>query len=714
MTRLDPNKILCSLLIPLVFVCPLESRGAQQSPVTQTDQDEVIRIKTDLVQVRAVVTDKRGQVVDNLKQDDFEVLENGRPQPVSFFSVVRIGSEPASTATNQKPGVVPNQTNEFPTSAKPVRTVVLFVDTLHLSALSLIRTKQELKQFVDEQVTDQDLVGIVTTSDSLGVLGQFMRDRKRLKYAIDKISYFSRPASFFTPYLAAKVLSDGYAPFGGGSISRALTLATQVLAAEEWANNLPPPAMVIGRARQILMEESLMRRSTLQTVKAVSNRMAEMPGQRMIAFMSDGFTLLAENGADHDDFISATGRAVRSGVLVYSFSPQGLRTPIEFTAAAPIGGATFLEYTHDAQNDQEETLRNLAYSTGGEAYLNSNDVVGQFKKMLDANRIYYAMAYYPRDEADKKFRNIKVRVKNHPEFMIRTQRGYQPVDEKKAKVATTPQQKLYEAIIAPLPLTNISVTSSADYLERSGDDAQVTLRVHFAGDLLAYTPQEQRQLLNCEVAIVVFDHYGKAADSFSETVAAAFTPEQLENARRKGYRYSKRLTLPPGLYQVRIGVRDANSQLMGTSMSWVDVPDLHKKKLTLSNIFLGKEKEEEQTPTVAAVNRSAKPSLVVGQASFKRGEAIFYRFVLYNSATAAQPTADLKLKVEILESGANAYDGSWQPLTPRIVRSDGIGLEVGGQLRMGVGPGIYTLRVTVKDPKSNREVQQTIAFEIAS
>ena len=712
MTKLN-DKLGCSLLILVIVVCPHKSVGAQQSPAKQRDQDEVIRVKTDLVQVRAVVTDKNGQPVDSLKQEDFEILENGRPQPVNFFMAASILNESAGPVSDRKPGVVGNQPVQPIGGAKPARSIVLLVDTLHLSALSLMRAKGQLKRFVDEQMTDRDMAAVVTTSSSLGVLQQFMLDRKMLKYAIDKITSFSRPSSFFTPFLAARVLSSGYAPGNPGG-SEALSVATAIVAREEYGGFAPPPGLVLGRAKQILEEESVLRRATLQTVKGVSNYMAELPGQRMIAFLSEGFTLLDENGAEHQDFNEATGRAARAGVIIYSFSPQGLTTPVEFTAAAPIGGVAFGNLMHDSELDQQDTLRDIAHVTGGEAYLNSNDVVGQFKKMLDSNRIYYALAYYPQAETDKKFRNIRVRVKNHPEYHVRTPAGYQPTAEKKSEIAVTPQQKLLQAMVAPLPLTTIGVTSSADYLERGGDDAQVTLQVHIDGESLAYPQQERKQLLNCEVAVVVFDHTGKAVNNFSETIVTALTPGQLENARRNGYRYSKRLTLAPGLYQVRIGVRDANSELMGTSMSWVEVPDLHKRKLTLSNIFLGKEKQVEQTPTIAAANGSAKPLLVVGQASFRRGEAVFYRFVLYNSATAAQATGDLKLKVEILESGANAYEGSWQPLAPRIVRSDGVGLEIGGQLRMEVGPGIYTLHITVRDPKSNKEAQQTIAFEIAS
>jgi VWFA-related protein len=576
----------------------------------------------------------------------------------------------------------------------------------------LIRAKQQLKQFIDEKMTDQDMAAVVTTSSSLGVLQQFMRDRKMLKYAIEKITLFARPSTFFTPYLAARVLETGFVP---GAMTEPMQVAAAIMAKEEWGGTAPPPSIILGRAKQILEEESVMRRSTLLTIKGVSDRMADLPGQRMLAFVSDGFTMLGENGsAEHEDFNDATSRAVRSGVVIYSFSPRGLQAPAEFGANAPMSGFAFGNLMHDSELDQQQTLRDVAHVTGGEAYLNSNDVVGQFKKMLDANRVYYALAYYPQAGTDKKFRNIKLLVKNHPEYHIRTQSGYQPSNEKKSEVATTPQQKLFEAMVAPLPTTAISVTSAADYLERTGDDTQVTLVVHFDGQLLEYAQKDQKHLLACELAVVVFDHDGKPAQSFSETISAAFTAEQLEKAKHNGFRYVKRLKLAPDLYQVRIGVRDINGSLMGTSTSWTTVPDLQKHRLTLSSIFLGKDKQEDHASVIATADKTAKPALISGQASFKHTEPVFYRCVLYNSAAAGAVNDNLQVRVEILESGASAYDGSWQPLASKIIRSDGLGMEIGGQLKLEVPPGIYTLRITVRDQKSKKETQQTVSFEIDS
>jgi len=84
--------------------------------------------------------------------------------------------------------------------------------------------------------------------------------------------------------------------------------------------------------------------------------------------------------------------------------------------------------------------------------------------------------------------------------------------------------------------------------------------------------------------------------------------------------------------------------------------------------------------------------------------------VVYNSTSSE--AVDLQLKVEVLESEAVVYEGAWEPLSGRIVRSDAIGMEIGGQLRMSVPPGIYSLRVTIRDPKSDKTVQQTIVLEI--
>lgn len=411
--------------------------------------------------------------------------------------------------------------------------------------------------------------------------------------------------------------------------------------------------------------------------------------------------------------MAATSRAARRGVILYSFTPKGLTAPIEYSASTRVTGPEFSRFMAESEMDSQDTLRRLSSETGGEAYLNNNDLNGLLKKMLSANQIYYSIAYYPEGSVDKrKFRNITVRLRNHPELKIRTQKGYQVMPEKRAGMARTPRERLVEAMMAPLPTTGIDVDSSTSFLEREDDDAQATLQVHIAGNSLEYQLNAQRHFLACEIAVAILDRAGKISQSFGEGLKGDLTAAQLDRAKHNGYRYEKRLKLEPGMYQVRVGVRDVKGELMGTTTSWVVVPDLRKQKLAISSIFLGKAPApEENIELTEADKTSSRPTLIIGRGSFRQGEPLFYRFVVYDPV-AKDAAATAQMKVEVLRGEAPVYEGPWQPLRSRSIRSDKTGVEAGGEITLGVEPGVYTLRVTVKDVKSNKSTQQTVDFEL--
>lgn len=694
---------MCSLIVLVESGTPLIRA---QTPGQQEQDTDVVKVETDLVQVRAVVTDRNGKPVSGLTKDDFDVSENGKPQSVSFFSEENVRETKTSTAlSSQKSATAtPRISNN-----RTTRSIVLFVDTLHLSISSVMRAKEQLKQFVDQDMTDTDAVAVVTTASSLGMLEQFMRDKKMVKYAIDKIALFHRSSSAYSPYIAAEVLSDN---------SQALNVAMQIVTTEDFANNPPPKDMLenytVARARAIVSEDDAARRSTWQILRAVCEQMAELPGQRMIAFVSDGFTLHEGGmGADTQSFNEATSKAVKSGVVIYTFFPKGLTVPVEATAASQFSGINFSAIAAAERMDVQNTLRYLAADTGGEAYLNNNDMMAQINRMLEENQRYYAIGYYPHDDDAKSFRNIKIRLKNHPEYKIRTQKGYQPIKEKPETVAATPEEKLFQSMIAALPITAIPVNSTANFLVRNDDDSQVTLMIHIDGTTLEYPQKDGKNHLNCEIAVAVFDSAGKMANNFEEGFNAAYSDEALQRAKKNGFRYEKRIKLAPGLYQLRVGVRDLNGGQIGTSQSWVTVPNLANRKLALSSVILAKEDRALDKSKKDDNNGSARIMPVSAGSVFKLGDPVFYRFVVYNVPTRTEQDSGLLLKVEVLEADKTVYDGPWQPLAPRIVRKSESGMwEIGGQLKMHVERGIYTLRVTLKDPKSKGTATQTVDIEL--
>ncbi|MDQ3907696.1 MAG: VWA domain-containing protein [Acidobacteriota bacterium] len=667
---------------------PSQSTGQkrpQPTPPQEVGDDEVIKLNTDLVQLHAVVTDKKGQPVDNLTQDDFEVLEDGRPQQISFFSVSRVGGEetnapPAARTAARRP---------------PARTIVLFVDTLHMTTPSFTRARRALRQFIDQRVTDSDSVMVVATSGTLGILQQFMSDRRTLRYAVDKLFPFVKETTAYTPELAAAVVNGDE-----GAINAALAILK-----DEEGVMLPTDQAGVSyaqaRGREILADEDNLRRATLETLSGVCEQLKTMKGQRIVAFVSDGFTSF-DRGGTRDDlaFRQVVGRAARSGVVIYSLYAMGL------VAAAD-------RHTGVPQETAQNNLRDMAHETGGRAWINRNDIGLELKEMLEENRVYYSMAYYPpKGDDDKRYRKIEVRLKDPRGYTVRAQRGYVPAERRVEEAAASPREKLFKEMISPLPATNVGVTASASFLETAGDDAQVTLQIHVGGDRLEYEKEGDAFRLRCEVVSVVFDKDGKIADHSAETISALLTPAQIEEARRDGYRYTRRVRLAPGLYQVRVGVREVSSGLSGTSASWVEVPNLSKGKPTLSSIFLGKNQPDASAAAADApkADHAARQKLLAAGATYKSGEPIFYRFVAYNTGGADRESA-ASVKVDIVREDDPVYEGSWQPLASRAVRRDAKGVEAGGQLRASLAPGLYTLRVTLKDA-SNKTQQQEIDFQI--
>src|ERR1044071_6356891 len=115
-----------SLATAIVFVAYVSATSITlgQTQTKPADQDEPVRLRTELVQVQVVVTDKQGKVVEHLKKADFEILEQGRPQEVSFFSLERIGVKSNAPAPEGSPVANP-PTSPADTTA-PSRSIVLF------------------------------------------------------------------------------------------------------------------------------------------------------------------------------------------------------------------------------------------------------------------------------------------------------------------------------------------------------------------------------------------------------------------------------------------------------------------------------------------------------------------------------------------------------------------------------------------------------------
>lgn len=720
---MNPGKLLPLLLVGLhlfpasvyptsVMLSDAQSPKPKETREKEGEQEQAIRLKTELIELRAVVTDKRGQAVGDLRREDFEILENGKPQEPSFFSMVKFAGREGDAGSEQRGDA------GRPAEA-PGRTVVLFIDTLHLSAQSLLWAKKSLRSFIDQKLTDQDLTAIVTSAGSLGVVEQFTRDRRVLRQAVERLSpRAGGRTSLFTPYLAAQVDRND---------RDALDVAVSIFAAEEHVDRSDPTIrqQVQARASQILSQASYLRRSALITMREVVGRMSDLPGQRLIVTVSDGFTLFDQGGStDSSDLQSVTSRAVRSGVVIYTIDAKGLAPPALFDAAQ---GAMPLDprvasFSASGERELENGLNALARDTGGEAFFNTNDTTGAMARALDDNRLYYTLAYYPAgEESEKKYRKITIRVRNHPEYAVRAQRGYLPSDLAKkaeAEASRTPQQRFIDAILAPLPTATIGVTAMADFLESPGDAAQASLLLHIDGNTLSFTEENGRHRFETEVVTMIFNSDGKRVDLKAETIRGTLSPERLAVARQNGLQYLRRVALKPGLYQIRAGVREAGSERTGTAATWIETADLSKGRLAMSSLILSDAIPDLNT-TAAAGNKEplVQSKIIQGIRYYRAGQPVIYFLRLYNAAAASQAKAeaetDAAMQIELLRDEKSLITIPWQPASSRIVGRDAKGLTLGGQLVLPRMPaGIYELRISIKNAKNKRPIQRSVLFGI--
>jgi len=709
------NLILLLILAFLFFNRPLMTPAYQaQEPPRQPEQ--TVRLKTELVQLRAVVLDKQGQPVLNLKKEDFEILDNNRPQEISFFSV--------ETVNNSSPLNKPQGTGNLRHSAEsPARTIVLFVDTIHISFENFERTKQALRRFVNEQMTDKDLVALVTSSGSLGLLEQFTRDRNLLRMAIDRLRLWQvvPQPSLFTPFLAARVDAGD---------QQAIALGAEIVRMEEMLPQAPQ-SYIRAKAKAVLTEASFRRRATLSTLNSVVERLAEMPGQRLLALFTEGFTLSSFGGGkDTENLQPAITHAARTGVVIYSIAAQGLQ-PLLVPPSVPgivsvrQGGRgqrsgnmelpTLSSYMAEAARDLEDGMNALARDTGGEAFFNTNDLSGRLQKALDDNRAYYSLDYAaPGDTPEGKekgFHRITVRVKGHPDYKVRTQRGYQFIEKKPEEEARAPRQKLMRALMRPLPETTIPIAAAADYFESESDTNQVSIQVHIDANAIQYQEQGGHSLFDVELVIAVYDLQGQRVYFASKEAHGEMTPERLEAAKRNGHLYIERIALKPGTYQVRVGLLEPATEKLGTATAWVEVPDLNKGKLTLSAIILATErKSNDLEAKPAASGETLSPAATQGVRVYKRGEVLNYSLKAYPAKNVADP---LLMQIEVLQGERQIFQSQWVDAATRLVGKDRKGMLLNGQLLLNnLKPGIYELNIMLKESSSKKAVRSTVLFGV--
>jgi VWFA-related protein len=645
--------------------------AAQAAAQTPTDQPPVtFRVEVNYVEVDAFVTDAQGAPVHDLTAADFEILEDGKPQKVSAFSLVNIPIERAERPLFAGKPIEPDvQTNEHLEG----RIYLLVLDDIHTDFTRSPRVKAAARRFIEQNFGTNDLAAVVYTGRA-DASQDFTNNPRLLIQAIDKFNGRKLRSSTIQRIENARVNPQSGALEPGDDIEQ--------------------------------MDRAFRARSVMNNVRKLAEFMAGVRGRRKAM-------LLIGEGIDYNIF-EATGvlgstassvlldtqdaiaSATRGNVSIYAIDPRGLSTGDEdlITQSGTVGDANGQSLQSELRLSQD-SLRVLASSTGGFAAVNRNDLNGAFDRIVAENSSYYVFGYYSANERrDGRFRKIEVRVKR-PGLRVRNRNGY--FEARGRRPNTMPSTKvspaLAEAIGSPLPVNGVPIKVFAAPYKGTAPDAAVAYVAEVDVTNFEFVEKDGTFSETLELVNSATDAKGKLFPGERQLVNLNLKPDTLARAKSRGFRLVNQITLPPGRYQLRIAAATRGGRT-GSVLYDLEIPDFSKEKFVMSGVSLTSRAAAE-APTVKPKDPLADylPGPLTTMREFSRDDTIAL-FAEFYENNAGAPAHMLEFKAELRAEGGRVVQSvsDQRSSTDLQGRSGGYGFSARLPLE-DVEPGLYVLHV---------------------
>ncbi len=753
--RLHSPRIAAALLAALCLPAPLRAQEAappkpgpaptaqqaparpQPSPAANQEDEEVVRVSTELVQTDVMVFDKSGKFVEGLGPEQFELKVDGRPQQIAFFERVRAGTvdEDAQIAAARGGAAGGARKGGAALPLDRGRTVIFFVDDLHLSAGSTSNIRKTLLRFIEDEIGQNDEAAVVSASGQVGFLQQLTDNKAVLRAAAERVNT--------RPYL----VRDGQSPLMTEAHAVAIERAdTQVLDyfVEQTMRENPmlrremAEQMVQNRARVIVQQARAIARNTLASLESVVRGYASLPGRKIVFFISDGFIVDDGDSTLRDRMRVISDAAARAGVVIYSLDAMGLRTGREdaserggFDPAGQLARADMGE-----MSAMQAPLYQLAAETGGRAIVNTNALGRVVSGALKETSVYYLLAWRPEATAGgaaPKYRRIEVSVAGRPELRVMVRRGFfsaapggeeaRAAGKKKSdggrEGAGGEQRKageqkvspaardLLEALRAPLPRASLPTSLAVGYVLGEKAASVLTVSVELEREALTFG-QGEKPRAEFDVLGAVLDDRGKNVAQFGQSFGVTLNPAQPVTEQHIVYSFT--LALQPGLYQVRAATRDSGSGRTGSAMQWIEVPEL-TKQFAMSSLFIG-ERAAGQSPSAVKPEDLPRSVMLNVDRRFARTSHIRFLTYVYNPAGAASSQPDVALQIQLFRDDQPVFTA---PLV-KLKTNGGTGnstLPYMAELDLSTfPPGRYVLQVTAIDRAGKTSTARRARFVV--
>ena len=548
---------LIALIVAAAIAAPL---AAQTKPAAEPELAPLsVNIDVRVIDFDVVVTDKRGNFVPGLTKDDFEILENGVPKPLSNFYEIHNAS-PKPPVASEVGGRVEAPLPPPPavTDEEMKRRIIIYIDNLSLAPFNRNRVFTQMKEFLKTSMRPGDEAMVATYNRSMKVRVPFTRDAQQVSQILDAIASESG--------------------LGVANRSERKQFEDRIRDSTSYED-----AIASARTYASSVEHDL--RQGVASINALMSTLAGVEGKKILVLTSEGFPMqpgrevfafvdeisreknwsnvgsstfegMHFDGTSYIQSVAKTANA--NDITLYTIHAAGLSGNSEMSAenARP----TSAMVSHAAMSNTTESMQMMAQMTGGLSSTNTNNFGDAFKRIQSDLESYYSLGYRAGTERVDRQRYLSVRMKNRKDLRVRSRQTF---------VEKSVSAEMGDRVVANL-LYRVK-DNDLGILARVGqpvpvEDGLFRVAVDIQIPMLALTllPQgEEQSVGGFDVYVVVGNKDNDMSDVAQKSHQVRVTKAQMSQLSGKFYTYTLELLIERGLNRISLGVVDQISNTSG-------------------------------------------------------------------------------------------------------------------------------------------------------
>ena len=684
--------------------------------------DDVVRVKSNLVNIDVLVKDKKGKYVPDLKAEDFTVFENGVAQKIEFFDAPLSGVTRRSSTPTGAPSEPPGITRNY---------VTLVLDSQTTDITNLKQVREGTIKYIREQITDGDVVALMSVSNSLQLLQPFTHDKTKLIAAIENFGIRGTSKSF-----EQKDLSDSINALRGElqAANESPTTAIQSPAAGSNAARIMIMRTVLAQFIKLRTALSLQQsRPILAALAAICEGLRSIPGKKTLVLFSQGFVTPAVLDWQVQSTIDIANRA---NVAIYIIDSAGLRakapdttalgtnSPLSGISAATsqeqriraVGGETVFDTSRQEGLGREyDILYRISGDTGGRFLKGNNDIGQGLERINQEIQARYTIAYRSTNQNfDSSFRKIKIEVRR-PDSQVISRQGYYAIPPEDIVLLSPADKKLFDDFGAVESKSAMPISISVSHFRSRDGMYVVPLAIEVPPESVQVERKGEKRSMQLEVLGILKATPDKVLSRLGGMFDVNLSDSEYQSIVSNNIYYRQDLLLTPGDYTIDLLVRDRRSGKISGRREHVILPDLDAEfagtPLVLSRYV---EAANPQTADALDVYTFRKASIRPSAArQFRATDNLVMFLTLYNAANSPDTGKPMvRVTARLMKNGQPATKPFDFVLTdldnepaPHLTFAEYIKLT-------GMTPGRYIVTIEAKDMVSKKLIKQETSFDV--